>query len=252
MSKKILVIDDDELILKSIASVGKHENWITTTCQNAEQGLQQAQKEEYDCIILDIRMPGKSGPEILSELRQIEEQTGRISNRVIIITGFADKDAHIKVFQRDISYYLTKPFDIKDLITRVNQCYESRQAQKVFVDEIAPELNDEKEFKKIRKLYDAESINKKNDILEKRLGQKLKHIRGCSYDTKTFQGNIENPIGIIQIPLGLIGPLRINGKHAQGDFFVPMATTEGALLLTYDLGARIASISGVGGAIVPE
>ena len=244
MSKKILVIDDDELILKSIASIGKHENWITTTCQNAEQGLQEIQEQEYDCIILDIRMPNMTGPEMLAELRQFEEKKEEISNRVIIITGFADEDAHIKVFQRDIAHYLTKPFDIKDLIEKVNQCYESRQAQKAFVDESISELDDEKEFKKIRKLYDANSINQKVNILERRMNLKLKHLRGCTYDTELFKGNIENPFGIVQIPLGLIGPLKINGKHAQGEFFVPMATSEGALLLTYDLGSRLTSISG--------
>src|SRR3989338_2437653 len=244
MAKKILVIDDDELVLKSIMSIGKRENWMTMACQNAEQGLQEAQKQEYDCIILDIRMPGMSGPEMLAALRGIEAEKAEISNRVIIISGFADEDAHIKVFQQDISHYLNKPFEIDDLIARVNQCYESRQAQKVFEEEGPSVLDDEKELKKIRKLYDAESMNRKVDILESRLGLNLKHIRGCTYDTKTFRGNIENPIGIIQIPLGLIGPIKINGKYAQGEFFVPMSTTEGALLLTYDLGSRLATISG--------
>src|SRR5216117_2986454 len=45
----------------------------------------------------------------------------------------------------------------------------------------------------------------------------------------TFQGNVENFIGMVQVPAGVIGPLRINGLHAHGDFYVPLATTEGAL-----------------------
>ena len=98
---------------------------------------------------------------------------------------------------------------------------------------------DQVEYKKIRKLYDRISIEKKVDYLSKKIRQNFRHLRGCTYDTNLFKNNIENPIGIVQIPLGIAGPLRINGKNAHGDFYVPMATMEGALVLTYDLGMRL-------------
>ena len=101
------------------------------------------------------------------------------------------------------------------------------------------EETDQAEYKKIRKLYDRLSIEKKVEYLSRRIHKSLKHIKGCTYDTNFFKNNIENPIGIVQIPLGIAGPLRINGKCAQGDFYVPMATSEGALVLTYDLGMRL-------------
>ncbi len=101
----------------------------------------------------------------------------------------------------------------------------------------------EKLFKQIRKNYDANSLNQKADYLSNKTGVTLKHIRGCTYDSNYFKGNIENPIGIIQIPLGIVGPIVVKGKHADGEFMVPMATTEGALLLTYDLGGRLLSFA---------
>lgn len=106
------------------------------------------------------------------------------------------------------------------------------------------EEQEEQSFKKLRKLYDPESISKKADLLSNQLQLPLKHIKGCTYDTNYFKGNIENPIGIIQIPLGIAGPISIKGKHAIGDFWVPLATTEGALILTYDLGMRLLKLSG--------
>ena len=166
MNKKILVIDDDEFVLKSVRSIGKRENWTTTACQDAEQGLQEVQKDEYDCIILDVRMPGMSGPQMLTALRGLEAEKSAISQRVIIITGFSDADSHIKVFQQDISHYLTKPFNVADLVAKVNQCYKSRQAQKAFAGEVHPVPGEEKAWKKIHKLYDAESLNKNANTMK--------------------------------------------------------------------------------------
>ena len=56
--------------------------------------------------------------------------------------------------------------------------------------------------------------------------------------------NIENQIGMVRVPLGVVGPLRVNGTCAHGDFYVPMATTEGALVVSFHRGALVASMSG--------
>lgn len=59
-----------------------------------------------------------------------------------------------------------------------------------------------------------------------------------------FQGNIENFIGMAQIPIGLAGPILINGTTAKGDYFVPLATTEGALVASYHRGMKACRLSG--------
>jgi len=67
-------------------------------------------------------------------------------------------------------------------------------------------------------------------------------------DTDSLRGNIEGFVGFARIPVGVVGPLRINGTAAHGDYYVPMATTEGALVASYQRGANI--ISHAGGATV--
>jgi len=80
----------------------------------------------------------------------------------------------------------------------------------------------------------------------KRQGVKFEYLTGEKQidDPLVFRGNIENYLGLAQIPVGIIGPLRINGLYAHGDFFVPLATTEGALVASYNRGAKIISMSG--------
>ncbi|MEE3359309.1 MAG: hydroxymethylglutaryl-CoA reductase [Pseudomonadota bacterium] len=63
-------------------------------------------------------------------------------------------------------------------------------------------------------------------------------------DPGQFSANIENFIGTVKMPVGIIGPLRINGLNAHGDFHVPMATTEAALVASYARGAYAATKSG--------
>ncbi len=59
-----------------------------------------------------------------------------------------------------------------------------------------------------------------------------------------YTHNVENFIGTVKVPVGLVGPLRVNGLAAQGDFYLPLATTEAALVASYDRGARVITEAG--------
>lgn len=77
-------------------------------------------------------------------------------------------------------------------------------------------------------------------------GTEIPHLTGRSAppDPASLQGHIENQIGMARVPVGLIGPLRINGLHACDDFYVPLATSEGALVASFDRGARLLGMAG--------
>lgn len=93
--------------------------------------------------------------------------------------------------------------------------------------------------------YSADAVNLRRQFLSDKTGAKLEHIAHLSQVLESLKGNIENPIGVAQVPIGLAGPVRINGEHANGDFYIPMATTEGTLVASYSRGMSV--LSQVGG-----
>lgn len=89
------------------------------------------------------------------------------------------------------------------------------------------------------------AARERRDFLKARTGVELTHVAQASFDPAITQGNIENYIGVAQVPIGLAGPVRIHGEHVQGeDVCVPLATTEGTLVASYSRGMRILSEAG--------
>ena len=84
--------------------------------------------------------------------------------------------------------------------------------------------------------YAQPYVQRRRQWLEQKTGCRLVHVGTHSIPGDEMRGNIENPVGAIQMPLGVAGPLLINGSDAQGVFYVPLATTEGALVRSYERG----------------
>ncbi len=87
--------------------------------------------------------------------------------------------------------------------------------------------------------YSDEWAAKRREFIKAKTGADLKHTGQYSIDPKGLPGNIENFIGVLQMPVGIAGPIRINGEAAQGDFYIPLATTEGTLVASYSRGMRV-------------
>jgi hydroxymethylglutaryl-CoA reductase (NADPH) len=92
--------------------------------------------------------------------------------------------------------------------------------------------------------YSEAGIKKRQAFVEKYTGHTLEHIPHYSFDPHITAGNIEQFTGVAQVPIGFAGPLTIHGEHAQGDFIVPMATTEGTLVASYNRGMKVINLSG--------
>ena len=87
--------------------------------------------------------------------------------------------------------------------------------------------------------YTREMAERRAKFLAERTGVTLRHVCRPSFEPDVLPGNIENFLGVAQVPIGLAGPLRITGEHASGDFYVPLATTEGTLVASYSRGMRV-------------
>jgi hydroxymethylglutaryl-CoA reductase (NADPH) len=92
--------------------------------------------------------------------------------------------------------------------------------------------------------YSREAIERRQAFLRENTASSLQHTSTYSLDPATLPGNIENFFGVAQVPIGLAGPLLVNGEHAQGEFLVPLATTEGTLVASYSRGMKLCRLAG--------
>ena len=111
-------------------------------------------------------------------------------------------------------------------------CY--RKSQRIYAMKEEPRLSRGSEDKDVldRQLFVAD------------LGTDIEWIKKNPYPTDMVKNNIENYIGTAKLPIGLAGPLLIHGDHARGEFYIPLATTEGSLVASYNRGMRVIRESG--------
>jgi len=92
--------------------------------------------------------------------------------------------------------------------------------------------------------YEIEIIQKRQRFIEEFAGVTLAYIDKYPFDPKILQGNIENFTGVAQVPIGFAGPLQVNGEHARGKFVIPLATSEGSLVASYNRGMKFINLCG--------
>ncbi len=93
--------------------------------------------------------------------------------------------------------------------------------------------------------YSPAAAAERMEFLRRATGIRAEHIGRHCLDPAGVAGNIENFVGAAQVPIGIAGPLLVNGEHASGEFYVPLATTEGTLVASYNRGMKL--LHGAGG-----
>jgi DNA-binding NtrC family response regulator len=103
---RILVVDDEQIVLRSLAEWFRDDGYFVGTASSAKEALAKLTEELWDIFLLDIKMPGMSGLELQEKIREV-----RPDGIVIIMTAFASVDSAVKALKQGAYDYLTKPFD---------------------------------------------------------------------------------------------------------------------------------------------
>jgi two-component system cell cycle response regulator CtrA len=111
---RILLVEDDTATAKSIEMMVRSEGYVCDTTDLGEDGLEIGKLYDYDIILLDLMLPDIDGYEVLRRLRSSQVRTP-----ILILSGLAELDAKIKGLGFGADDYLTKPFDKRELIARV-------------------------------------------------------------------------------------------------------------------------------------
>ena len=123
MSKKekILIVDDEKIIRESLFHWFENEGYQVAVAENGESGLAKCKNEKYDLLLVDMKLPGISGLELLKEVKKIDNDT-----IVIMITAYASVPSAITAFKEGAYDYVTKPVDPDELTHLVEKALEQK------------------------------------------------------------------------------------------------------------------------------
>ena len=111
---KILVIEDDPTVGQFLKRGLEEHRWVVDLVADGEQGERRAADEQYDLLILDMRLPGKSGLDVLHALR-----ARGFERPVLVLTAQDAIDAKVQTLRAGADDYVTKPFAFEELLARV-------------------------------------------------------------------------------------------------------------------------------------
>ena len=175
---------------------------------------------KIDLLVNDTKIPAlvlNNGEEINFPLRQIVHLQCDISP---LAPGMYDIIIHVE----------TNPFGV--LTLNINDGVSESTNNRISIP------RDKKDD------YSTEAIKMRQDFVKAYAGVDFQHMDKYSFDPHILKGNCEHFFGVAQIPVGIAGPILINGEYAQGEFVVPLATTEGTLVASYNRGMKIINLCG--------
>lgn len=116
MAFRILIAEDEEITVKHLAGTLRGEGYAVDSVLNGADALRKTETGSYDLVIADIKMPGLTGIELLARIKERSPDT-----EVIIVTGFGSIGSAIDAMKKGASEYLTKPFDLDELLLKVRK-----------------------------------------------------------------------------------------------------------------------------------
>jgi len=134
-NSKILIIDDDESIRRTLSSILEEKGYIVDTARNAEEALKKSEADYYNLALIDIRLPDIEGTDLLSKLQKASPEMIKI-----IITGYPSLQNAIRAVNRGADGYLVKPTDPDDLHKMIERHLKRQKEEEKYSEEKVAEF----------------------------------------------------------------------------------------------------------------
>jgi two-component system NtrC family response regulator len=132
---RILVIDDDENITKVVAVILRDKGYNVDTARSGNEAVKKTQKNHYDLMLIDIKLPDMEGTEILAKIR---DTTPKI--RKVIVTGYPTLNNAVAAVNKGADAYIMKPFDVEKMLETVKEQLEKQKQERKFSEERVAEF----------------------------------------------------------------------------------------------------------------
>ena len=215
---KILVIEDEQLLAQSIKAVLEQKGFEVETVYDGETGAEYARLGIYDLLILDVMLPGKDGFQVAQALR-----AGRCATPILMLTAKSGIEDRITGLNAGADYYLTKPFDTRELLACVNALLRSQGGQ---VDELrfgntvldlssSQLLCGEKSQRLSAREFDVMRLLMQSR--ERILSKEILLARVWGYESNAVENHVEVYVGFLRKKLRAIGSdIRITAVRRLG------------------------------------
>ena len=215
---KILIIEDEKLLADSIKAVLEKKGFQVEAVYDGETGVEYAELGMYDLLILDVMMPGVDGYQVARKVR-----SDRCSTPILMLTAKSDLEDRIEGLNAGADYYLTKPFDTRELLACINALLRRQggQVNELTFGNTSLDLSSStlvcgdksirlsaREFDVMRFLFQSrEQILSKETIL----------ARVWGYDSNAVENHVEVYVGFLRKKLAAIGSnIRIEAIRRLG------------------------------------
>lgn len=125
VTRKILVVDDDEHILRSLTQYLELEDFQVCSASSGPEALKLFAEEKPDLLVLDVMMPGMDGFQVLEKLRG-DAETAQVP--VLMLTARDQHNDILKGYQMGATSYLVKPFNLDELVDAINEVFAGKSA----------------------------------------------------------------------------------------------------------------------------
>jgi len=119
---RVLIVDDEERFRVTVEATLKHRGFDVKTVANGLEAVEEMKKGDVDVVVLDFKMPGMNGNEVLREIKHIKPDV-----RVIMLTGHGTLDSALESWVDGIFTYLAKPCSINLLAERIRDAYAGKE-----------------------------------------------------------------------------------------------------------------------------